>query len=375
MRSPCRNIELKNAFPNNLEINYASFPYLGLPSGQQYLYNLANTSLTFPILAGGTSPRSIVTPGTINTINGIDPIDLAINEIYSLSAGASLSPVLPSQNLRNPYSLQQSLGVTHEAGTFLISASYVGNLGRRLIRVMTPYGGQLATGFNSYEPDYYPTSQLQIPFYFGQMTKVLAPNVPSRVGGSLLITPTYYASSVNSSYNAFQFELRKRYSKGIQLGSGFTWSHSIDTASDFVDSAGSYALPQDSSGGYEKGDSSFDVRLREAVYFVWDPSAYWERAHGWRLTGIGTIQTGLPFTVNTTVDVNNDGNLTDRLNSTNPAYLLVRPPGHDDPTVLQLTGPSSAASLLAQSICPAAQPSCLGPEGSVGRNTFRANGS
>ena len=220
---------------------------------------------------------------------------------------------------------------------------------------MTPYGGQLATGFNSYEPDYYPTSQSQIPFYFGQMTKVLAPNVPSRVGGSLLITPTYYASSVNSSYNAFQFELRKRYSKGIQLGSGFTWSHSIDTASDFVDSAGSYALPQDSSGGYEKGDSSFDVRLREAVYFVWDPSAYWERAHGWRLTGIGTIQTGLPFTVNTTVDVNNDGNLTDRLNSTNPAYLLVRPPGHDDPTVLQLTGASSAASLLAQrSSCRAA---------------------
>ena len=37
---------------------------------------------------------------------------------------------------------------------------------------------------------------------------------------------------------------------------------------------------------------------------------------GWQIAGTGKFNTGQPFTVNSIVDINQDGNLTDRLNNT-----------------------------------------------------------
>ena len=78
---------------------------------------------------------------------------------------------------------------------------------------------------------------------------------------------------------------------------------------------------------------------------------------GWQWAAISTIQTGQPFTVNTSYDVNLDGNLTDRLDS-----LAGLETGGDGPTILRFNG--SPLNLLA----------ALGENGRVGRNTFRAPG-
>src|SRR5439155_24100087 len=48
-----------------------------------------------------------------------------------------------------------------------------------------------------------------------------------------------------------------------------TWSHAIDDASDYFDSAGATALPQDSLLRSERGSSSFDGRFRSVSHFVW----------------------------------------------------------------------------------------------------------
>jgi len=81
---------------------------------------------------------------------------------------------------------------------------------------------------------------------------------------------------------------------------------------------------------------------------------------GWQIAGVIVNQTGQPFTVNSAFDINRDGNLTDRLNSTTGLSS-----GGDDRRIkLSLNPGVDPQSLLAAD----------GADGSVGRNTFRANG-
>jgi len=77
-----------------------------------------------------------------------------------------------------------------------------------------------------------------------------------------------------------------------------------------------------------------------------------------QVSGTGRLNTGQPFTVNSIFDVNLDGNLTDRLNSTNG---LVRTGNGRQPLLLTV----DPGTLLAPA----------GTDGSVGRNTFRAGGT
>src|SRR5205814_8924191 len=111
----------------------------------------------------------------------------------------------------------------------------------------------------------------------------------------------------------------------------------------------------------ERASSSFDVRYRIAGYAIWDiPAVTSHKAfRGWRLASTTEFQTGQPFTVNTVVDRNLDGNLTDRLNRTDGfqfASHTARP--------IQIKSGVSALDLIA----PARN------QGLVGRNTFRADG-
>ena len=83
---------------------------------------------------------------------------------------------------------------------------------------------------------------------------------------------------------------------------------------------------------------------------------------GWQITGVHTAQTGQPFTVTSAIDVNGDGNLTDRLDST--SGLLLGPVGGDRRVRLALAPGVTTSSLLAPPF----------QSGAVGRNTFRAGG-
>lgn len=74
---------------------------------------------------------------------------------------------------------------------------------------------------------------------------------------------------------------------------------------------------------------------------------------------MGEFQSGQPFTVNTSLDRNRDGNLTDRLDSI--AGLSV------DPGAAQAIGIGSGVSLLSL-VAP------QGRDGQVARNSFRADG-
>nr|MBA3320199.1 hypothetical protein [Pyrinomonadaceae bacterium] len=136
-----------------------------------------------------------------------------------------------------------------------------------------------------------------------------------------------------------------------------------DDVSDVFDLAGASSLPQNSLDlDSERGPANFDVRHRFAYNFIYSLPTFNDRSRAYRtllgglqIAGLGSFQTGQPFTVNSIFDVNLDGNLTDRLDSTTG---ITRTGDRRQP--LQLTG--DPVGLLAP----------VGQDGDVGRNSFRA---
>ena len=70
-------------------------------------------------------------------------------------------------------------------------------------------------------------------------------------------------SRANSSYNAMQVRFQQRLTRGFSALASYTWSKSIDDASNFFSSAGDPNFPQNSFNvAAERGRSNFDVAHR-----------------------------------------------------------------------------------------------------------------
>ncbi len=131
---------------------------------------------------------------------------------------------------------------------------------------------------------------------------------------------TFIESRANSNYHSLQAKFQQRLSHGLQLLSSYTFSKSIDDASNFFTSAGDPNFPQDSYNARgERGRSNFDVRHRLSVSYSYDlPFGKGQRfaandgflttlLTGWQTHGIVTLQTGRPFTVALPTDFDNSG--------------------------------------------------------------------
>ena len=140
----------------------------------------------------------------------------------------------------------------------------------------------------------------------------------SQLGGSLAtagpINP--YAdvnaqlSDGNSSYNAMNLELKKRFSNNIQFLASYTWSHSIDDSSDLQ----TLLKPQDNTNfRAERSDSLFDQRHRFVFSGVFSSPETWRSASGIRsffrdftFAPIIEVSSGRPFNILAVGDANGD---------------------------------------------------------------------
>jgi hypothetical protein len=122
-------------------------------------------------------------------------------------------------------------------------------------------------------------------------------------------------ASGNSIYNSLQATLKKDMSHGLQLLAAYTFAKSIDDAGDNLGTAyaGGFGLPINSQFVYndqnnvsaQRGVSDFDRTHRFVVSCIWNlPAAVSERnstagkfTNGWALSGITTLQSGLPFSI------------------------------------------------------------------------------
>jgi hypothetical protein len=354
--------EARSVFPSFLSLNFSSPLAINTP-----------LQLTNPVNPSNALVNStIIQKGTLNRIpaNSSDATQNAVNLVAVIAqagfaAGTYQLPSLqftqPGNALKNGRSVQLTLVLERAIGNHdTISMGYAGSLGRHLLRVTTPDLGPSRSNL-LYDGVAGPPAATP----FAIMDGRLQPPQTDAYGYPELfpISRQLWEGTGESSYHSLQVQWTHRYSRGILFGSALTVAHAIDDVSDFFDSPAGPALPQDSLQRSERGSANFDSRLRLVSHFAWDiPLRRSRWLRGWQLTGIHTAQTGQPFTVTSSIDVNGDGNLGDRLNSAD--QLLRGPVGGDRRVRLALASGTNTASLLAAPF----------QDGRVGRNAFRAGG-
>jgi hypothetical protein len=116
-------------------------------------------------------------------------------------------------------------------------------------------------------------------------------------------------SDGNSWYNALVFEVRKRFTKGVDFQSSYTFSRNIDTtqASTFFSDATNAtvsALPEIAGLNYNKGLADYHAAHNWVANFTWElpfakgvKGAAGKILDGWNLIGIGQMRSGNPLTV------------------------------------------------------------------------------
>ena len=205
---------------------------------------------------------------------------------FALGIGNSIRPV--QYNLDNPYVQVWNLNLQRELWfDTVVTLGYAGSRGVHLLRsgdVNIPTPQTLSDG-----------------------TLFFPPNQPRP--NTAFSTIELKSSDGNSWYNAFIFEVRKRWSRGLQVQSSYTFSRNIDTtqASTFFSDATNgttNAFPEFSGLDYNKGLADYHAKHNWVVNFIWEvPFAKNLKGFagalldGWQLAGIAQARSGNPLTL------------------------------------------------------------------------------
>lgn len=139
---------------------------------------------------------------------------------------------------------------------------------------------------------------------------------------------THWFSEGISSYNGLEVDLSHHWSNGLQFRAVYTYSKALDDGDNLntsvaTNSPAFVANPLDPLADY--GRASFDVRhsgVLQATYelpFARGARKKWESAvaANWQVSGIVTLQSGLPFTPQLSYNPSNDG---DTRNPVRPSW-------------------------------------------------------
>ncbi len=251
--APFVDVPPPSAFPLTISANPTIFPFGGYPA-------------LLPVTAyGATTPTETLVPAT------------------------GLYPDMHDWGI--PYVQAFNLGVqTSLAANWMLDVSYVGSQGRKFPRLFSI--NQVATPAATILS--YAAGSLGGPLYpgFGDLT---APGL-----GTFLME-----SNSNTNYNSLQATLNKRLSMGLQMLVSYTYSHSLDyySGSDVSDITLIPGNMVNESKNY--GTSDFDRRQRFVDSYLYEmpkiyrgDSAFAKGAlNSWSVSGIVTLQTGLPFSI------------------------------------------------------------------------------
>jgi hypothetical protein len=148
--------------------------------------------------------------------------------------------------------------------------------------------------------------------------------LPTSVRANPKLANTWsYFSEGDSSYNALQVDLNRRFSHGFTLRGAYTWSKTIDDGDSLnaTTSGGEPALASNPFAlGLDRGLANFDVRNVASVSLMYAlPFNRNIFVSGWSVNSVMTLQGGFPFTPQLSYNPSNNGD------SRNPVRPYVNP--------------------------------------------------
>jgi hypothetical protein len=186
--------------------------------------------------------------------------------------GTPQSIFITDHNLRTPYVQSWNLNIQQEISHALaIEVGYVGSEGTKLTRLYDANQGRDFAINNPAFPQY--------------------------------AAVDVFSGGANSTYNGLQTTVRLQQFHGFSGFSTYTWSKSLDGASDGINfNFANAAFPQDSTNlRAEKGPSTFDTRHRwtTAINYAVPEAKILPQvlATGWQLNSIITVQSGRPISI------------------------------------------------------------------------------
>lgn len=202
-------------------------------------------------------------------------------------------PIDPT--IRTPYTQQWNLTVERGfLNDYVLSLSYVGNRGLKQYAEL-----QINPSLGTFIPA--PAGRT-IPTPTANNTNSRRLNDDVRIGLDQL------SSVGNSSYNAFQINVQKRFGNGLLFQTAYTFSKSItdvDTSRgnlDIVDRHFGRALSNDDVPHRFVASWLYELSLTNRLHGAWRAMF-----HGWGFGGIATFQSGTPFTVVNPTDTTGSG--------------------------------------------------------------------
>jgi hypothetical protein len=278
---------------------------------------------------GGPLQDPVSSPPYLKTQQISFPINSFANPYYTPNPFSQQFPepmtlLVVARNLQLPYAQDWNLNLQHSFGDdWLAQVGYVGTTGVHLPRFIegdpTVFIPGMALSPNCPQPT--------VPCPISNENNVNQRRIYS---GCTLANPNNcvygsigeIASLADSTYNALEASLRKRFSHGMAFLASYTLAHSIDDVSSFNITgsasqpvAGENDLAQDPYDlGAERGRSMFDSRHRFVLSYQWNlpfwnhATTWYQTAFGnWQLNGIFTAMSGGPFTVFDSNDVSLQG--------------------------------------------------------------------
>jgi carboxypeptidase family protein len=246
----------------------------------------------------------ISVPNFADPYNGQNP--------FNGSFAQPMTLLVLNPSLRLPYAQDWNLNIEQSLGVdWLLQVGYIGTKGTKLPRF-------IEANPTVYDPNLSPSDNMnfsdQRRLYSGCTVAVPAPCRYSSVGE--------IAGIANSTYNALQVSLRKRFSHGLSFLASYTYSKTLDDASTFnitgsasQSVAGENDLAQNPFNvAAEHGRSMFDARHRFVVSYQWNlpwfnhpQNWYGHILGGWQVNGITTLMSNTPFTVYDSSDTSLQG--------------------------------------------------------------------
>jgi len=198
--------------------------------------------------------------------------------VLPTSIGAAFTP-----GYRLPRDYTWNMSIEHMFRDYLFTVAYVGRADARLYTV------------EDLNPTLFNAST-----YATDIANNISPSFPNQWGNFSSVTG--YVSQGHASYNALQISVNKRFSRGLQFTSNFTWSKNIDDFSGNTGLDGNVSDPFDLE--HDRGISNLNLPR------IWNNTLVYESpgfpAAGkvgdailghWEISGIWSLHSGMPINV------------------------------------------------------------------------------